>query len=76
MPAYINHIVTEVPSTKYDQTFVRDFLKQHLNGDRRIGLAIHQIYKNSGIETRHSVIPDFSESNSTDGLFLIPIAKH
>ena len=69
MPAYINHIVTEVPSIKYDQTFVRDFLEQHLNGDRRIGLAIHQIYKNSGIDFRHSVIPDFSESNSTDGLF-------
>lgn len=69
MPAYINHIVTEVPSIKYDQTFVRDFLKKHLSDDRRIGLAIHQIYKNSGIETRHSVIPDFSESHTSSGLF-------
>lgn len=75
MSAYINHIVTEVPPIKYDQTFVRDFLKKHLSDDRRIGLAIHQIYKNSGIESRHSVIPDFSESNSSNGLFFDPISQ-
>lgn len=69
MPAYINNIVTEVPSIKYDQTFVRDFLKKHLSDDRRVGLAIHQIYKNSGIDTRHSVIPDFSDSSESNGLF-------
>ncbi len=69
MPAYINHIVTEVPPIKYEQTFVRDFLKQHLGDDRRIGLAIHHIYKNSGIETRHSVIPDFSEEHPGQGIF-------
>lgn len=69
MPAFINHLVTEVPALSYDQTFVRDFLKKHLGEDRRIGLAIHHIYKNSGIETRHSVIPDFSESSNSNGLF-------
>jgi predicted naringenin-chalcone synthase len=69
MAAFINHIVTGVPSVKYDQVFVRDFLKKHLGEDRRVGLAIHHIYKNSGIDSRYSVIPDFSESHSSDGLF-------
>jgi len=69
MPAYINHIVTEVPLIRYEQTFVRDFLKSHLGEDRRVGLAIHHIYKNSGIDARYSVIPDFGDSGSADGLF-------
>lgn len=69
MSTFINHIVTEVPEVSYEQTFVRDFLKKHLGEDRRIGLAIHHIYKNSGIDTRHSVIPDFSDSYKSNGLF-------
>jgi predicted naringenin-chalcone synthase len=73
MPAFINHLVTGVPVQRYEQSFVRDFLKKHLGDDRRIGLAIHHIYKNSGIDYRHSVIRDFDPKNTETGLFYDPV---
>jgi predicted naringenin-chalcone synthase len=75
MSVYINHIVTAVPSNKYDQTFVRDFLKKHIGEDRRVGLAIHHIYKNSGIDSRFSVIPDFREEHNSNGLFFDAVSQ-
>src|SRR5690554_5819305 len=75
MSVYINHIVTDVPDFRYDQSFVRDFLKEHVPMDRKSSLAIHHIYKNSGIETRNSVIPDFSENFEGKGLFYDPETK-
>lgn len=69
MPAYINHIVTGVPEYRYDQDFVRDFLKTNMDVDRMARLAIHQVFKNSGIGSRYSVIPDFSADHVSSGLF-------
>jgi predicted naringenin-chalcone synthase len=72
MAVYLNHIVNEVPDHRYTQSFVRDFLKEHITMDRKSGLAIHHIYKNSGIDARYSVIPDFSETYDQTGLFFNP----
>jgi predicted naringenin-chalcone synthase len=61
MNIYIHDIVTAVPPFAYDQNgFVRDFMKEHVPGDRMTKAILHKIYSSSGIGTRHSVIPDFS----------------
>mgnify|MGYP001312024993 FL=1 len=75
MPTYINHIVTGVPKFSYDQNFVRDFLKSNLDLDRMTSLAIHQVYRNSGIQKRYSAIPDFSPDNTVSGHFYDPESK-
>lgn len=61
MKTYIHDIVTAVPPYTYDQNgFVREFMKDHVPGDRMTKAILHKIYSASGIGTRHSVIPDFS----------------
>ncbi len=60
-PAWIHDIVTSVPPYEYDQNgFVREFMKEHVPGDRMTRAILHKIYSASGIGTRHSVIPDFT----------------
>lgn len=66
MPTYINHIVTEVPDFKYDQSYIRDFMKHHVANDRKSSLGIHHIYKQSAIESRYSVIPDFQANQNAE----------
>lgn len=69
MTAWIHNIVTDVPPVAYDQIgFVREFMKEHVPGDRMTKAILHKIYSASGIGTRHSVIPDFSDEGQT-GLY-------
>jgi predicted naringenin-chalcone synthase len=66
MPVYLNHIVTTVPDYRYDQSYIRDFMKHHVAKDRMASLAIHQIYRQSAIDSRYSVIPDFQANQHAD----------
>lgn len=66
MPSYINYISTRVPRNRYEQSFIRDFLKKHVAKDRLTSLAIHQLYSQSAIDSRYSVISDFSETSEDD----------
>lgn len=59
MSAYIHHIATRAPQWAYDQDFIRDRMKAWTN-DTKSKRVIHAIYNRSGIETRHSVLGDFS----------------
>lgn len=66
MKTYIHDIVTAVPPFAYNQNgFVREFMKEHVPGDRMTRAILHKIYSASGIGTRHSVIPDFSPEESS-----------
>lgn len=58
MPAFIHHLATDVPSHASAQAAVRDRMKGWAQEEKTRRL-IHAIYNRSGIETRHSVCPDF-----------------
>ncbi|WP_441000999.1 type III polyketide synthase [Fodinibius sp. SL11] len=60
MPAYIQNISTVVPERSYDQTFLRDRMKEYISNKDITQRIIHRIYSNSGINKRHTVIPDFN----------------
>lgn len=59
MSSYIHHIATRAPQWAYDQDFIRDRMKAWTK-DAKAKRVIHAIYNRSGIETRHSVLGDFS----------------
>lgn len=58
MPAFIHNIATEVPAYSVAQTEVREQMKSWA-ADEKTRRLIHAVYSRSGIETRHSVCPDF-----------------
>ncbi len=60
MSVWIHHIETEVPERCYNQAEVgKHMLEWTL--DERDKRLVRILYRNSGIETRHSVIPDWGE---------------
>ncbi|MEE9368345.1 MAG: type III polyketide synthase [Pontiella sp.] len=59
MRTFIHHIEPLLPDYSYKQDFARDRMVGWIPGKRNRRL-IHGIYDHSGIETRHSVLPDFS----------------
>lgn len=60
MPAYIQNISTVVPERSYDQSFLRDRMKEYISDKEITQRIIHRIYSKSGINKRHTVIPDFN----------------
>ncbi|MEL7833790.1 type III polyketide synthase [Fodinibius sp. Rm-B-1B1-1] len=60
MSAYIHNIATKVPKQSYDQSFLRDRMKEYIADKEFTQRIIHRIYSNSGINKRHTVIPDFN----------------
>ncbi len=59
MKTFIHRIETVLPNYSYRQDYARDRMVDWLPGKRNRRL-IHGIYDHSGIETRHSVLPDFA----------------
>jgi predicted naringenin-chalcone synthase len=60
MSVWIHHIETEVPERCYSQTEVGKHMLEWTLAERDKRL-VRILYRNSGIETRHSVIPDWGE---------------
>ena len=58
MQTYIHHIETLLPNYSYRQDYARDRMIDWMPGKRNRRL-IKGIYDHSGIDTRHSVLPDF-----------------
>ena len=56
---FLHHIETSVPQYAYRQDYARDRMIGWMPGKRNRRL-IHGIYDHSGIDTRHSVLPDFA----------------
>lgn len=77
MSIYIQNIECQVPLTYYSQAFLMEKLKQRLNGSKRTNRLIDRIYKESGIDKRHSVITDLDAfySNSYDDKHTTPTTK-
>lgn len=64
MSAFIHHIETRLPEHAYKQTDLSLVMKRQFKKDRKAQKIIGQIYKQSAIETRHSVLPKLNESSS------------
>jgi len=69
MDTFIGHIETANPPVSYKQETIRDQMKHFIADDRRTQAIIHKIYKESGIEKRHSVIEDYTDNPSDYVLF-------
>lgn len=78
MAAYIQNIATLVPRHSYEQTFLRERMKEYIGSREATKRVIHHIYSKSGIEKRHSVVKDFHANGSArfffqkDGSFKTP----
>lgn len=60
MSVYIHNIATVVPEQSYDQSFLRDRMKEYISDEEMTQRIIHRIYSKSGIKKRHTVIHDFN----------------
>lgn len=58
MPAFLHHLTTQVPAHAYSQEQAKERL-QSWTQERRLQRLIHAVYRRSGIDQRHSVLPDF-----------------
>lgn len=78
MPAYIQNIATVVPERSYEQKFLRDRMKEYISDKEITQRIIHRIYSKSGINKRHTVIPDFNANGDPrfffqkDGTLSVP----
>jgi predicted naringenin-chalcone synthase len=66
--AHIHQIETAVPNHSFKQEELRDIMKDVVGTTDREKRIIHHLYANSGIDTRYSVIDDFS-NRDTPALF-------
>ena len=68
-PAYIFSIGTAVPPNKILQEQVCNFMKSSRKLDRMESLKLHQVYRYSGINSRHTVIDDFLKQKGEYSFF-------
>jgi predicted naringenin-chalcone synthase len=59
MNVYLHHIETAVPGHAHSQLAIEQTMAAWADNPRTARL-IRQVYRRSGIETRHSVLPDFA----------------
>lgn len=64
MPAYIHNITTLVPEHFFEQSFLRERMKEYISEEKTTQRIIHHIYSKSGIDKRHTVINDFNANGS------------
>lgn len=67
MSALIHRIATAVPPYAYHQEYAADCMKRWVK-DRVLQRMVHHVYRQSGIERRFSVLPDF-QPEATSGIF-------
>lgn len=64
MSVFIHRLETEVPQTHYDQSFASELMQKHVGSRDATRRILRNVYHHSGIKKRHSVITDFSSSES------------
>ncbi|MDF1825877.1 MAG: type III polyketide synthase [Verrucomicrobiales bacterium] len=67
--AFIHHLETLVPEISYPQEAASEILSSRSASDRT-KRYIRKVYSESGIDKRHSVVPDFLQSEGGPGLFI------
>lgn len=71
LPTFIQSISTAVPPTSYPQEVIGEAMLRQLDPKSRGARLLRRIYRNSGIDKRHSVIRDLRPGEGT-GLFFDP----
>jgi predicted naringenin-chalcone synthase len=69
MPAYIQKISTFTPQNTYRQDVIREKMKLLIADNEVQRRVIHTIYSRSGIQTRHSVLRDFHDTETPELYF-------
>ncbi len=67
-PLLLHRFATAVPPTRYTQDEAGALMEAHVEGRPAVRRMIRSLYRNSGIEGRHSVVDDFGEGER-DRLF-------
>lgn len=70
--ARITHLGTAVPTYKHSQEQIGRFMQGQLQLDTKASRLTNLVYKKSGIESRYSVLPDFSANKPS--LFIPDVA--
>jgi len=68
MPILLHGIETLTPGTPYSQEWASELMQEHAATRPAIRRVIRSIYRNSGIDTRHSVVDDLGDG-SVEPLF-------
>ncbi|GHF36542.1 putative naringenin-chalcone synthase [Deinococcus metalli] len=71
MPVHLHALRGVLPETAYAQTRIRDVIRAQPELDRLGQRLTTSIFDHSGIDTRHSVVPDFADG-APAGLFYDP----
>jgi len=71
MAVHIHRIETALPGTSYAQEWAGELMQEHATERKGMRRIIRSIYRNSGIERRHSVVNDLGGAG-VDPLFLLP----
>ena len=69
-------IGTSVPSFKVKQETHHAILQAAESIDRKQKMQIRQVYKGSGIDSRHSVLAEFGRMDETDNVLFFPSNHH
>ena len=69
MSSYLEYIGTAVPDFALNQMTIHAFMQQVLQKEGDDAKKLRLLYERSGIETRHSVIPDYGLGNIPRELF-------
>jgi len=68
--AYLTKIGTALPEHRYDQHELADWMSDRLQADEPMRRKLRVLYKMTRIESRYSVLPDFSSRADNTQLFL------
>jgi predicted naringenin-chalcone synthase len=69
MPAFISSIGTAVPDYVTDQKSIGDYMIQHLSLNDDDARKLRLLYRATGIQQRHSILPDFNAAHEETLLF-------
>ncbi|CAN5800770.1 type III polyketide synthase [soil metagenome] len=62
VPVYLHSLATAVPTPTYDADWASELMQAHVAGRPATRRVIRNIYRNSGIEKRHSVVDDWGQA--------------
>lgn len=72
MATFIHGVQTAVPSPRYDQAWACSLVENHATERPGLRRVIRSLYRNSGIDGRHSVIDDWNPDAPHPPLFFGP----
>jgi predicted naringenin-chalcone synthase len=72
MATFIHGIQTAVPRPRYDQAWACSLVEKHATERPGLRRVIRSLYRNSGIDGRHSVIDDWNPDSPHPPLFFGP----